>query len=114
MQVSAGPDFRSEREKLPLDTTLLPAEVELGMPFSPDIKSRGFTSYVKNAPQLPLEIEKVLDAHGEDGFTLDQLIAEQPGLTYDDFLMLPGHIYFSPQVLRFFSCSCSHTCARAF
>jgi len=31
-----------------------------------------------------------------DGFTADELLKENPGLTYDDFLLLPGHIYFSP------------------
>jgi IMP dehydrogenase/GMP reductase len=26
-----------------------------------------------------------------DGFTADSLLKENPGLTYDDFLLLPGH-----------------------
>ena len=33
---------------------------------------------------------------GMDGFTAEELLKENPGLTYDDFLLLPGHIYFSP------------------
>ena len=37
--------------------------------------------------------------HGLDGFTIERLIEKEPGLTYDDFLLLPGHIYFSPQVI---------------
>jgi hypothetical protein len=40
-----------------------------------------------------------LAEHGLDGFKIEQLLEALPGLTYDDFLLLPGHIYFSPQVV---------------
>jgi len=69
-------------------------------PFSPSFNPMAHNSselgYIKNKPKLPAEMQAELDAHGTDGFTLTELVKEQPGLTYDDFLMLPGHIYFSP------------------
>lgn len=52
--------------------------------------------YITHKPVLPQHIEEALAECENDGYTLEQLIKEQPGLTYDDFLMLPGHIYFSP------------------
>jgi len=45
----------------------------------------------------PADMEEALREHGQDGFTLPELLRETPGLTYDDFLMLPGHIFFAPQ-----------------
>lgn len=52
--------------------------------------------YISHKPSLPKNIEEALAECENDGYTLAELIKEQPGLTYDDFLMLPGHIYFSP------------------
>jgi len=76
----------------------LSADLPEDDPLSPAfLSSRAEIGYIHNKPKLPAEIQKVLDQHEADGFTLEQLVAEQPGLTYDDFLMLPGHIYFSPQ-----------------
>jgi hypothetical protein len=69
----------------------LPAGLTAGggheVPFSPDL-GQGKPEYEKNRPKLQEEIQKVLDAHGMDGFTLEHLVREQPGLTYDDFLMV--------------------------
>lgn len=55
--------------------------------------------YIVNKPIMSAEMETALQRHYEtcdDGFTRDKLVELTPGLTYDDFLMLPGHIYFSP------------------
>ena len=51
-------------------------------------------------PQLPEKLSTALTEHGLDGFKIEQLLEALPGLTYDDFLLLPGHIYFSPQVIK--------------
>jgi hypothetical protein len=58
------------------------------VPFSPQFGGPGKTEYEKNRPKLPEELQKALSAHSMDGFTLEQLVQEQPGLTYDDFLMV--------------------------
>ncbi len=50
-------------------------------------------------PKLSDKLQTALSEHGLDGFKIDQLLEALPGLTYDDFLLLPGHIYFSPQVI---------------
>jgi len=87
------------RTSLPMDITLINKilpEVDFMLPFSPELKGRGVPEYAKNKPPLPAELEEALVEHGQDGFTLEALVQEQPGLTYDDFLMLPGHIYFAP------------------
>jgi hypothetical protein len=47
---------------------------------------------------LSEKLQAALDEHGSDGFRIEELLKNEPGLTYDDFLLLPGHIYFSPQV----------------
>ena len=49
-------------------------------------------------PPLSEKLQAALLEHGFDGFRIEQLLQAEPGLTYDDFLLLPGHIYFSPQV----------------
>merc|ERR1719183_3112219 len=68
------------------------------VPFSPEIKGRKMVpTYVTNRPPKPADMEEALREHGQDGFTLPELLRETPGLTYDDFLMLPGHIFFAPQ-----------------
>lgn len=65
--------------------------------FSPNVRNPNREpGYITHKPHLPLHISDALAEVEADGFTLEQLIKEQPGLTYDDFLMLPGHIYFSP------------------
>ncbi|EKX49436.1 IMPDH, inosine-5'-monophosphate dehydrogenase, eukaryote-type, purine salvage [Guillardia theta CCMP2712] len=66
------------------------------VPFSPELGS-SCVGYKENKPTLNAELEAALKEHGRDGFNVEDLVKEQPGLTYDDFLLLPGHIYFSPQ-----------------
>mmetsp|Transcript_59325 Transcript_59325/g.123964 ORF Transcript_59325/g.123964 Transcript_59325/m.123964 type:complete len:551 (-) Transcript_59325:308-1960(-) len=67
-------------------------------PFSP-LRSLASVrpGYVTHRPQLPEKLSAALAEHGLDGFKIEQLLEALPGLTYDDFLLLPGHIYFSPQ-----------------
>mmetsp|Transcript_28162 Transcript_28162/g.57685 ORF Transcript_28162/g.57685 Transcript_28162/m.57685 type:complete len:556 (+) Transcript_28162:180-1847(+) len=67
------------------------------VPFSPDFGAKKLPSYSENRPVLSDTLEQALADQGLDGFTINQLLKEQPGLTFDDFLLLPGHIYFSPQ-----------------
>jgi hypothetical protein len=64
------------------------------MPFSPEIKNRAMPpSFEVNKPAISPEMEAALQRHyaaGQDGFTGAELLKENPGLTYDDFLLLPG------------------------
>lgn len=39
------------------------------------------------------------DLDKEDGLTLQQLMGKEEGLTYNDFLILPGFIDFGPSVV---------------
>ena len=51
-------------------------------------------AFVVNKPHISAAMEAALQRHAEtgiDGFTADMLLKENPGLTYDDFLLLPGH-----------------------
>eukprot|EP00292_Cryptomonas_paramecium_P033596 CAMPEP_0113695374 /NCGR_PEP_ID=MMETSP0038_2-20120614/20866_1 /TAXON_ID=2898 /ORGANISM="Cryptomonas paramecium" /LENGTH=525 /DNA_ID=CAMNT_0000617913 /DNA_START=12 /DNA_END=1586 /DNA_ORIENTATION=+ /assembly_acc=CAM_ASM_000170 len=68
------------------------------IPFSPVRKgASGVPGYIKNKPKLSEALQSALEEHGFDGFRIEELLKAEPGLTYDDFLLLPGHIYFSPQ-----------------
>ena len=70
------------------------------VPFSPELKNRSMPpAFDVNKPRISAEMEAALKKHyenGVDGFNAQELLKENPGLTYDDFLLLPGHIYFSP------------------
>ena len=65
------------------------------MPFSPEIRNRTVPpSFEINKPTISPEMEAALQRHyaaGQDGFTGAELLKENPGLTYDDFLLLPGY-----------------------
>mmetsp|Transcript_26947 Transcript_26947/g.63556 ORF Transcript_26947/g.63556 Transcript_26947/m.63556 type:complete len:556 (+) Transcript_26947:115-1782(+) len=70
------------------------------VPFSPEFGSKKPPSYQESQPELSQKLQEALRLHnntGSDGFTMAELIKESPGLTFDDFLCLPGHIHFSPE-----------------
>lgn len=98
--VIAGPYLQRRRDSSgsPSPRNASPMCTFGAVPFSPDMRHhpKKDHSYVKNQPQVSMALAKALESHAQDGFTLHELVAEQPGLTYDDFLMLPGHIYFAP------------------